>query len=337
MKIFNLLKADFLFRKGQSFVTKDDFISAINSFSNSLELSPSASAVYLHRGLAYNSNEDYENATKDIEKAIELNSKKACYYLLNAIVFFDSGRYQEAINSSEKAMQIDSSYNAPKTLKALSLASLGDLHNGILLLKDNFPYLISRIRARALYLCEDIIFNSKVETNSLFESLLIDEQEEKNKDTLFNKLFGSTKKEDIKDTIFDRIVNNNDLGLDAFQEASDALKNEIIESFILKKDFKTAYKLLEEMDASVKDSHDYKLLSSYLLIHLEKLDEAITLLKELLRKDRCSFMVDYYLGTCYQRQNNKKLSILSFEKALNKLNPDVLKKRIRAVEKIIGS
>lgn len=331
MNILSCLRAEKFFRKGLSFADKGHSSEAIKMFNLSADISPSLSANYLHRGLAWAAEGNYKNAISDIERAIELDKNNATYWFFSAIIYIDSEQYEEAIKSSEKAMEIDSTYHAPLLTKGLALAFSGDIKNGIALLRNNLPYLINKVGARILYLCEVILNRSEVESTSLYESALIDYQNEENK-SVFSFISGKKKKHNV---IYDELHDNTDMDLTSSPETFNPSNIESIDPFIIKKQYQKAYDLLSHLSDSDKCSNEYKITLSYLLINLNKYEQAIEILNNLLENDVNTFWINYHLGLCFQGKNDRELSVLNFEKALGKINPDAVKKRINDVEKTL--
>jgi len=107
---------DFSFyqKRGDSFIAKGDFDSAVADYSKAIELRSMEPSVYLNRGIAQSSKKNYDLSILDFSKVIELDPKQSVAYLNRGNSFEKKGEIQKAITDFQKAADLDPNNDAAK-------------------------------------------------------------------------------------------------------------------------------------------------------------------------------------------------------------------------------
>lgn len=100
-------KASLVALVGASKMMLEDYIGAILSFDEALELNPTDDAIIIDRALIKKKIKKYDEAIKDFEKAIEINNENPKAYHWLGETHYDKGSWEEAIKYFDKALQID--------------------------------------------------------------------------------------------------------------------------------------------------------------------------------------------------------------------------------------
>jgi len=104
-----------LFDKGTDAIEEDNYIDAINYFTNFITKYPDDAHAYLFRGFAKAKIEDHIGALVDFNKSIKINPYDAYSYNNRGTTNFDLDDYRGAIQDYNKAIEIDpyfaTSYN----------------------------------------------------------------------------------------------------------------------------------------------------------------------------------------------------------------------------------
>lgn len=90
--------------------TRRDFQTAIEYFSQAINIYPKVPQLFFNRGLCYSYIRDYDSAIKDYNKALELNLPKAHkvhLYLNRGIAFRTKGEYTDAIKDFDESISLD--------------------------------------------------------------------------------------------------------------------------------------------------------------------------------------------------------------------------------------
>ena len=104
--IKNLTAAEW-FEKGYALGTSGNYTSAVEAFTNAIELHPQRAGAYNNRGNAYAELGNHQRAIKDYSKAIELDPKFAGTYYNRGLLYADLGNYQQAIKDYSRAIELN--------------------------------------------------------------------------------------------------------------------------------------------------------------------------------------------------------------------------------------
>ena len=92
--------------RGNNYSSNSDFDSAIDQYSNAIELDPNYVEAYYFRALVYSSKGDYANAIKDFDQVIVLQPKAGVAYDSRGEAFYYQDDYDAAIRDHEKAIEL---------------------------------------------------------------------------------------------------------------------------------------------------------------------------------------------------------------------------------------
>ena len=104
-------------QSGKGFLAelKGDYKSAIEYFSNAIELNPQDAISYHERGLCYYYLNNYPNALKDFDKTISLNPSDIDAFGNRSLTKMQLGDYEGAIKDIDEILKLYPDY--PKALK----------------------------------------------------------------------------------------------------------------------------------------------------------------------------------------------------------------------------
>ncbi|MEO6681726.1 MAG: tetratricopeptide repeat protein [Ginsengibacter sp.] len=110
---------------GNKSMESGDYISAIQSFTKAIQLSPSTAEYYHNRAVSYHAIEKYQEALIDFNKALSIEKTTESYNAIG-MTFFYLNKFPEAISNFNKALELDK--NNALTFYNLGLA-YGNLNN----------------------------------------------------------------------------------------------------------------------------------------------------------------------------------------------------------------
>ena len=97
--------ADF-YTQGNDFLKKNDYVHAIEAFSNSLRLDPRSTSALFLRGSAYYRNNDDDHAIQDFTEAVRLNPEFGEAFRERAHAYADKTDYEHAIADYTEAIRL---------------------------------------------------------------------------------------------------------------------------------------------------------------------------------------------------------------------------------------
>ena len=107
-----------------------DYIGAIDSFTESIDLNPS-SFSYINRGLAYTDVVDYDNAIADYDRAIAIDPNYADTYHNRGFVKAHKGDYDGAVADYDRAIALDPNYAYAYNNRGIAKFIKGDYASAI--------------------------------------------------------------------------------------------------------------------------------------------------------------------------------------------------------------
>ncbi|MEM7346403.1 MAG: tetratricopeptide repeat protein [Chloroflexota bacterium] len=113
--------------QGVGFAYQDDYVSAVASFDEAIELEPEYANAYYARANAYFDQGGYEQAAADYESALEAGREDIAVPWNLGWTYYVSGQPDEAIALTEQALQIDDSRVALHFNLALAQLSKGEI------------------------------------------------------------------------------------------------------------------------------------------------------------------------------------------------------------------
>ena len=121
-----------LIEKGNAFNKSGDYDSAIEAFSQVIDIDPGNAEAFACRGMAFNNSWDFESAVEDLGEAIRLDPKNAVTYNSRGYAYKNLRLYDQAIADLNEALKLNSRY-------AEAYTSRGEAYFG----KKNYDMAIS--------------------------------------------------------------------------------------------------------------------------------------------------------------------------------------------------
>ena len=107
------------FEEGNVFYWRQDYRSAIDSYTKALRFNPQNASVYVYRGSAYGSIRNYPSAEQDYLRALQLDNRNINAQIGLSLVYFYTQDYSAAISSLNFALQLDSQNGMAYYLRSL--------------------------------------------------------------------------------------------------------------------------------------------------------------------------------------------------------------------------
>ncbi len=114
------------FEQGEQYLWRDEnYLKAVESFTEYINLNPDVASGYEKRGLSYQELKRYQEALQDYDKAIELSPENSSdIYGNRGHIYSEFGRYQEAINNYDKWLNLDHKTLWPYHYKGMAYRQL---------------------------------------------------------------------------------------------------------------------------------------------------------------------------------------------------------------------
>ena len=147
-----VLKAEWLFRRGQKLAAQERFDAACETFAQALVLRPGAAGIYLHRALALAETSRLPAAVAALQQAIALQPRNPVLPMFLGRIYFDHANYPQAANWCAQALSC-SPYNCHAlALQALIELASGRVQQGYQRLQQPLPLPISALERGLLWL-----------------------------------------------------------------------------------------------------------------------------------------------------------------------------------------
>jgi tetratricopeptide (TPR) repeat protein len=106
--IANFTRAVKHFEKGKLFFAREDYIAAVQEFTEAIRLNPKDYEYYYYRGNAFSDKGDHDSAIRDFDEAIRINPNNQLSYLRRARIYeWNKEDYDSAIRDYSEAIRID--------------------------------------------------------------------------------------------------------------------------------------------------------------------------------------------------------------------------------------
>ena len=124
LKLFSI--DDFTFNcRGNAFLNKGEFESAVKDFDMAISLNPKNAVYYNDRGSCYFEKQMYDEAIKDFSECIKSNPGIAVIYINRAFCFHDILQYDEAIKDFSEAIRLEPDNDIAYFSRGLSYSNTG--------------------------------------------------------------------------------------------------------------------------------------------------------------------------------------------------------------------
>ncbi|MCH4156721.1 MAG: tetratricopeptide repeat protein [Muribaculaceae bacterium] len=172
-----------LYREANCYIRLGNYLKAIETYSNAIELNDNSGPLYMYRGNAYENNGDFDMAIKDYTHAAELAPYLAAHsYELRGYAYWEKGDKTKAMADYSLALDLDSTSSFALLHKARLLGQQGDSKgmkaNAMRILKVDTTYDSDSYAPYALFLIgkpqeakqymEKIVTKSKSNKNNAF-------------------------------------------------------------------------------------------------------------------------------------------------------------------------
>ena len=104
------IDADAHFDSGMAFLERQEYVKAINDFTEAIRLDPNVAIIYFNRGNAYYDQGNLDKASSDYNEAIRLNPNFARAYVGRGDVIREQGNLDKAISDYNEAIRLEPNY-----------------------------------------------------------------------------------------------------------------------------------------------------------------------------------------------------------------------------------
>ncbi|MCP4352883.1 MAG: tetratricopeptide repeat protein [Desulfobacterales bacterium] len=362
------LQSELLFVKGQKRAGSGALQESIDLYDKAIASDPDCSGVYLHKAIALSKQKKYSQATEVLKKAISLKPFNPAYYLYMGIISYDYNKFDIAANNFEKALDLSPDNILASCYNYLALMKLNKGSDEIYKkLGENVDNTNSEFKARLLVFCESFILQDKENAVNL-EDTFFYETYLKNKDGktgifqnflykltwlyihVFYSLSGNQKKAYLHclDGEAKLKKGDSDGSVIEFKRALEYLPGydealyQLFEIYSYKKDYQSFYEYIKELDefkelSDILDSGQTGQIGNYLYLvsmlalfyyHTGDYDKACELFDLITSGFSDDYFHLYYMGLCHLAKNDAEQAFVYFQKSVEKINPNIAKKRL---------
>ena len=112
--------------KGVHLLKQQDYVQAIEAFSNAIEADSTFALAYYNRGVAHRYSGNAAQALADLNKSIAIRQDIPNVFFMRALMENDQGDLNSALSDYQRAISIDGTYADAIFNKAYTLKALGD-------------------------------------------------------------------------------------------------------------------------------------------------------------------------------------------------------------------
>ena len=120
-----------LFNKGEDLRKNEDYLEAINAFTQAIRLDSNYAIAYHNRGVSYHKLGNYQKAIEDYNQAIRLGLNNAISYHNRGVSYRKLGNYQKAIEDYDEAIRLDPNFAIAYHNRGVSYHKLGNYQKAI--------------------------------------------------------------------------------------------------------------------------------------------------------------------------------------------------------------
>ena len=168
-----VLKAEWLFRRGQRLAAQERFDAACETFAQALVLRPDAAGIYLHQALALAETSQLHAAVAALQQAMTLQPRNPVLPMFLARIYFDHADYAQAASWCARALSC-SPYNCHAlALQALIALASGQVQQGYQRLQQPLPLPISALERGLLWLARSRVPTVLQQANAAMQSRIL--------------------------------------------------------------------------------------------------------------------------------------------------------------------
>ena len=125
------LKAKEWMDKGVTFMTAQNYESALSAFNNAIEIDPTSSWTHMYKGVVLNAVGDTHQALKELNKASDLDPKNPWIYVHMGGVYNTLGNFQQGLLDEEKAISMDATISWTYIYRGWAYSGLGNYNQAL--------------------------------------------------------------------------------------------------------------------------------------------------------------------------------------------------------------
>src|SRR5205085_2093027 len=150
--VVRVLRAEWLFRRGQKLAAQDRFDEAREAFAQALSLHPGAAGIYLHQALALAETACLPEAVAALQQAMALQLSNPVLPMFLGRIYFDYADYPKASTWCARALSLNPYNCHALALQALIELASGQVQQGYERLQQPLPLPISVLERGCLWL-----------------------------------------------------------------------------------------------------------------------------------------------------------------------------------------
>jgi tetratricopeptide (TPR) repeat protein len=124
--LLSQVSADDYYRRGNRRYDQQDFLGAIEDYTESIRINPNADNAYNNRGNARLNSQDLQGAISDYNRALRINPEHPLAYYNRGLALARLGNYNAAIASYTRALQVNPNYDLAYNNRGVARSNLGD-------------------------------------------------------------------------------------------------------------------------------------------------------------------------------------------------------------------
>ncbi len=168
-----VLRAEWLFRRGQRLAAQERFDEACEAFAQALTLRPGAAGIYLHQALALAETSRLHEAVAALQQTMALQPSNPVLPMFLGRIYFDHADYPQAATWCVRALSLNPYNCHALALQALIELASGQVHQGYQRLQQPLPLPISALERGCLWLGRSRIPSVLQQANTALQGRLL--------------------------------------------------------------------------------------------------------------------------------------------------------------------
>src|SRR5262249_20513612 len=168
-----VLKAEWLFRRGQRLAAQERFDAACETFAQALVLRPGAAGIYLHQALALAEASRLPEAVAALQQAMALQTGNPVLPMFLGRIYFDHADYPQASSWCARALSLNPYNCHALALQALIELASGQVQQGYQHLQQPLPLPISVLARGLLWLGSSRVPTVLQQANATLQSRIL--------------------------------------------------------------------------------------------------------------------------------------------------------------------
>jgi len=171
--VARVLRAEWLFRRGQRLAAQGRFDEACEAFAQAVTLRPGAAGIYLHQALALAETARLHEAVTALQQAMALQPSNPVLPMFLGRIYFDHADYPQAATWCARALSLNPYNCHALALQALIELTSGQVHQGYQRLQQSLPLPISALERGCLWLGRSRIPSVLQQANTALQGRLL--------------------------------------------------------------------------------------------------------------------------------------------------------------------